>query len=187
MSREFPDFIDPWRLADGGKAIGGTIPLARLKRLQPLLDSQEGEAVFKLQFAYDEQRRATVKVEVSAPLTLICQRSLEPFIQNVHQHSLLQIIADAGEQANLSDQEEFVLVEEGRLAVADLVEDELILAVPQVPRNPEFDEVLKEHDGTGDGTGDVEGEQQPTRHSAVENAEGRQRPFESLAELMKNR
>jgi uncharacterized protein len=186
MSREFPDFIDPWRLADGGKSIGGTIPLARLKRLQPLLESQKGEAVFKLQFAYDEQRRATVKVEVSAPLTLICQRSLEPFTQNVHQHSLLQIIADAGEQANLSDQEEFVLVQEGRLAVADLVEDELILAVPQIPRNPEFEEVLKDRVDAGDVAEDVGGEQQPTGHSADENAEGRQRPFESLAELMKN-
>ncbi len=169
MSREFPDFVEPWRLADGRREIGGTIPLARLKRLLPLLSSPQGEADFRLRFGYDAQQRATVWVEVSAPLTLLCQASLEPYTEKVHQRSVLLIIADAAEQANLSDQEEFVLVEEGRMTVSDLVEDELLLAIPQVPRNPNLN---------------VETGNRSISESAPDEPETR-RPFASLAELMK--
>lgn len=169
MSREFPDFVEPWRLADGRRSIGGTISLVRFKRLLPLLASSKGDATFRLNFGYDAQQRACVTVEVSAPLTLVCQASLEPYVEEVRQRSVLLIIADAAEQANLSEQEEFVLVEEGRLAVADLVEDELLLAVPQVPRNPDRAAEKKIVDEMAAGPPD----------------EQVRRPFESLAEMMK--
>ena len=178
MSREFPDFIDPWRLAAGNKAIGGTIALSRLKRLEPLLASSEGEATFRVRFGYDAHRRANASVKVEAPLTLMCQSSLKPYTEQVNQRSQLLIIGEPDEQATLSDQEEFILVEEGRMAVADLVEDELLLAVPQIPRNPELETILESTTGEDEPDG-VE--------SSQDSNEGRQRPFESLAELMKNR
>lgn len=178
MSREFPDFIDPWRLAAGNKEIGGTIPLARLTRLVSLLDSPEGEASFSIRFGFDEQRRARAVVTVEASLTLICQASLKPYTEHVQQNSQLLILGDAAEQANLSDHEEFVLVEEGRVATADLVEDELLLAVPQVPRNPDLQVILAST------SGEIVNEANSQNGNSVE---GRQRPFESLAELMKDR
>ncbi len=191
MSREFPDFIDPWRAADGERQIAGTMPLARLKRLVPLLavadgDAVAGEASFSLQFGYDAQRRASVEVEVAAELPLMCQRSLKPYMESVAQHSVLQIIAEASEQQLLSDEEEFVLVEEGRLAVADLVEDELLLAVPQVPRNPEVGEVLSSTTA-GDEVGNQGGLDAGREASAEEPGGKRQRPFAGLAEMMKQK
>ena len=179
MSREFPDFVDPWRSADGDRVLGGTIALKRMKRLTPLLASDEGEASFELRFGRDEQHRATVDVTVAAALMLVCQRSLEPYTEQVRQQTLLQIIAELEEQALLSSGEDFVLIDEGRIAVADLVEDELLLAVPQVPRNPEITAVKKTTVGASDD--DAGGAQSTDRQ------EGRQRPFESLAKLMKNR
>ncbi|MDX1554966.1 MAG: YceD family protein [Xanthomonadales bacterium] len=177
MSREFPDYVDPWRAADGGRHVGGTIPLARFSRLLPLLASSEGEARFSLQFGYDAQRRPTVAVEVSAPLELVCQRSLEPYIEEVGQASVLQVIATPSEQALLSGDEEFVLVEEGRMAVAELVEDELLLAVPQVPRNPALEPVRL---STGE-------EDTSAVAEAGDPGKGRrQKPFAALADMMKN-
>ncbi len=178
MSREFPDYVDPWRAADGRRNIGGTLPLTRFSRLRPLLASDEGEARFSLHFGHDAQRRPTVRVKVSAPLTLLCQRSLEPYIAQVDQESLLQIIGAPSEQALLSDEEEFVLVDEGRMAVAELVEDELLLAVPQVPRNPDLEPV--QHSTAGKET-------TAAAEADDRNQEARQRPFESLAEMMKNK
>ena len=179
MSREFPDFIHPWRAADGDRVLGGTIPLRRMKRLTALLASDEGEAEFELRFGYDEQRRAKVNVTVQAALMLVCQRSLEPYIEQVRQQTLLLVIADQEEQALLSNDEEFVLVTEGGIAVADLVEDELLLAVPQIPRNPEVTEVRK--------TTLSEGNDDPGEVKGGDREEKRQSPFGSLAELMKNR
>ena len=182
MSREFPDFVDPWRAADGSRHIGGSIPLARMRRLRPLLASDRGDAHFSLQFGYDAQRRATVEVEVRAPLELLCQRSLEPYIEQVAQFSVLQVIGAVAEQALLSGEEEFVLVEDGRVAVLELVEDELLLAVPQVPRNPALDPVSVSTAGDARHEHDKE-------HELSSDAQkgGKQRPFESLAELMKNK
>lgn len=176
MSREFPDYVDPWRAADGGRLIAGTIPLARFSRLMPLLASGEGEAGFKIQFGYDAQRRPTIAVDVTAPLSLICQRSLEPYIEQVEQSSVLQVIGSPSEQRLLSDDEEFVLVEEGRLAIAELVEDELLLAVPQVPRNPDLEPV--QH---------FTGQEELNEAASTEGADGneRRRPFAGLAEMMK--
>ena len=179
MSREFPDFIDPWRAADGGRRIGGTIPLARLKRLRPLLASDEGEASFDMQFGFDQQRRATVKLEVSAPLKLICQRTLEPYVEPVTQRSVLQIIGDPAEQALLSAEEEFVLVEDGPLSVANLIEDELLLAVPAVPRSPDSGRVWQSTAAENEQGTAVSGERGDDA--------SRQHPFELLAELLKNR
>lgn len=177
MSREFPDFIDPWRAAEGGRRIAGTIPLARLKRLGPLLASSEGEARFEMQFGFDEQRRVTVSVHVSSPLSLTCQRSLEPYVELISQNSVLQVIGSEAEQALLSGEEEYILAEEGRLAVADIIEDELLLAIPQVPRNPEIDRVWKSTAGDRAAQAGDPGER--------DEGGGRQHPFESLADLMK--
>lgn len=191
MSREFPDFIEPWRAADGARQIAGTLPLARLKRLVPLLALEnggkaEGEVTFGLEFGYDPQRRACVEVEVSAQLPLMCQRSLKPYTESISQHSVLVIISEASEQQLLSDDEEFLLVDEGRLAVADLVEDELLLAIPQVPRNPEVDAVIATT-ATGDELDDQGGLEADHGATSAKESGERQRPFEGLADMMKQK
>lgn len=174
MSREFPDFIDPWRAAEGKKRFYGTIPLHRMKRLGPLLEAAELSAAFEAEFAFDRQRRVTVKITVEALLTLMCQRSLEPFEFPVSQTSCLQVISGPQDQALLSDSEEFVTAESGRLAILDLVEDELLLAVPQVPRNPNID-VVESYDAPSQHREGIADQTQSTTR----------KPFERLAELMK--
>ena len=63
-----------------------------------------------------------------------------------------------------------------RLALAELVEEELLLAVPQVPRNPE----LEEDAGNFELSADVKVED-----SSAQEKEQTHRPFEGLAGLMK--
>ena len=54
---------------------------------------------------------------------------------------------DLAEQEMMPESYEPVLVENGRLALVELVEDELLLGVPQVPRNPDVAEVALSTDG----------------------------------------
>jgi uncharacterized protein len=189
MSREFPDFVDPWRAAEGGRRIGGTIPLSRMKRLAPMLASDAGEVEFELIFRFDAQRRPGVVVEVAAPLKLMCQRSLEPYTEQVRQRSELQIIGSPEEQALLADDEEFVVTESGRLSVADIVEDELLLAVPQIPRNPDVGSVwsTSAEDSASGGQNGAGESRRSVRNEGESGREDRQRPFEALAEMMKNK
>lgn len=171
MSREFPDFVDPWKAADGQRGFDGTVPLARLKRLLPLLApiAAGDVAAFSARFGRDDQGQVTIDLRVEAALPLVCQRSMEPYREPVRRRSLLAVIEDRAQEDTLPGHYEPVLVEHGRLALAELVEDELLLALPEVPRNPEVAEVWVSTAGT-----EVEETEDERRH----------RPFEGLAELM---
>ena len=186
MSREFPDYVDPWKAADGRRVFQGTMPLSRMKRLRPLLAEQapgaSGDerdeapgpcvAAFSARFGHDQQGIVTVDIEVDARLPLVCQRSLEPYLERVKRHSLLAVIEDMAEQDLLPENYEPVWVENGRLALLDLVEDELLLGIPAVPRNPETEEI------------ELSTDDEVHAPSGAEDDET-QRPFERLASLMK--
>jgi len=139
MSLEYPDWLDPRKAAEGRRRYEGTMPIARMQRLAPLLANATGEARFSADFEFDQQARVTIHIEVQADLVLQCQLSLEPYTESIQRSSTLGVIGDITEESLLSENYEPVLVQHGRLALLDLVEDELILAMPQVPRNPHLD------------------------------------------------
>lgn len=125
-----PDFADPWRLCALGKVYEGTVQLAELPRLAPLLTSTEGEAAFVLAFDMDADRRPAVRVQVESRLPLQCQRCLGTVTWDVDAASRLVVVAGPDEAARLPDEVDPLLVEDGQLALRTLIEDELILAVP---------------------------------------------------------
>jgi len=197
MSREFPDWLDPWKAADGRRTFAGTMPLKRLERLTPLLAPVEAgaglaadvdagragdwpDARFSATFGHDSQGMVVIDLRVESRLPLVCQRSLEPYFEPVQRHSVLAVVRSMAEQELVPEHYEPVLAEQGRLALQDLVEDELLLAIPQVPRNPDTAAVRQSTEagsgesaaGDGRGSGDA--------------AEPTHKPFEGLAELMKS-
>ena len=141
MSREFPDWVSPWKAAEGNRIYQGTIALAKMSRLVPLLSAPEGEASFEARFARDGLGFATIRLEVSADLPLVCQASLESYQQPVERISTLAAILDLEDQDRLPGHYDAVWVESGRIEFLELVQDELILAVPQVPRKPGLEQV----------------------------------------------
>jgi uncharacterized protein len=136
VSRDFPDWINPWNAAEGRRIFEGTLPLERFTRLAGLLAETRGLASFQASFELDGERRPVIDLEVSADLPLTCQASLETYLEPVSRKTLLGVVASADEIELLPSHYEPVLVEEGRLAMARLVEDELLLGLPQVPRKP---------------------------------------------------
>lgn len=141
MSREFPDWISPGRAAEGKRVFSGTIPLLRMKRLAALLVDAQGAASFIAAFRINLDKRVIIDLQVEAVLPLICQASLEVYDEQVKRHSELAVIEHDYEQADLPENCEPVQTENGRLAIAILVEDELLLGLPQIPRNPGLQKV----------------------------------------------
>ena len=141
MSREYPDWISPNRAAEGKRIFSGTIPLARMKRLAALLVDAKGEASFTAAFRIDLDQRIIIDLQVEAALPLICQASLDVYDERVNRNSELVVIDEDVEQSELPENYEPVLTENGRLAIASLVEDELLLALPQIPRKPGLEQV----------------------------------------------
>jgi uncharacterized protein len=126
------DRADPWRLAAQGGTLTGRVALASLPRLAPALVGPS-DADYRLAFHLDTEHRAVVSGWVRAELTVRCQRCLEPLTVAVDSQFELAVVRGLDEAARLPDAYEPVLAEDGWLRSMDLVEDELLLALPTVP------------------------------------------------------
>ncbi|MGA8278572.1 MAG: YceD family protein [Rhodanobacteraceae bacterium] len=107
-----------------------------MPRLCELLASFGGDVTYDLEFGNDALGTASLAVRVEAGLPLVCQRTLRIYIQSVTVDQRLGLIVDAGQEDALLEGYEPVLMVDGRICLHDVVEDELILAVPLVPLSP---------------------------------------------------
>lgn len=168
MSAHVPETLDVWRMVAGRRSLEGRVPLAAFRRLDGLLTDAQGDVGFAMQFDRDALQVPYVELTIDAALPLECQRSLQRFLFPVSMVQRLGLIRDEAEEAALPPEMEALLVpEDGILRTLDLVEDELVLAVPAVPMNPELPA--------------VELEAQPQQEELA-----KANPFAGLASLKKN-
>ena len=160
MSAGLPESIDVWRAAGAGRVYEGQVELTRLTRLLPSLTDGAGSCDFRIEFSRDAGSQASARVIAAAELPLLCQRSLERFLYPVAIDQILGLIRDEADEAGLLPEVEPVLVaDNGMMRLLDLLEDELILALPVLPARPGTQPV--EHDA---GAEDVELEGDPLPH-----------------------
>lgn len=135
MLPQLPEQADPRRLCEQGKRFEGRVALNSLDRLVPLLTSSEGEAAFQLIFDRDEHNRSRIRGHVTAELQLRCQRCMQSMRLPVDVDFTLSPVKGLGEAEALPEEYDPLLLEERLLHPMDLVEDELILAIPPAPRH----------------------------------------------------
>ncbi len=143
MPVNVPEIMDVWRMVAAKRSFEGSLPLSGLERVRDLLLDTGGEVSFALQFDSDPLLKLPyAELRIDAELPLECQRSLQKFLFPVHIVQRLGLIRDEAEEAGLPAEYEALLVpEDGMLRVLDLVEDELVLAVPAIPMDPRSDAV----------------------------------------------
>lgn len=139
---QVPETLDAWRMVAARRQFEGRVPLSALARLEPSLADADGECRFTLEFGQDPLQVPFVELAIETGLPLVCQRSLERFVFPVKTVQRLGLIRDEAEEAALPPGYEPLLVpEDGQLRPLDLVEDELVLALPVVPVAPDSDPV----------------------------------------------
>lgn len=157
MSVTLPESVDAWRMVSARRSFEGKLPIATLRRLCEALAGTDGEVNYELDFGRDSLGVSYVDVRAKASLTLLCQRTLEPFVMPVMLDARLGLIRQESDEAGLPpDCEPLLVAENGRLNPADVIEDELLLALPLVPVNPDSslpDEVTG-HELEGDSAGE---------------------------------
>ena len=118
----------------------GRLPLSAFDRLRDSLFDAQGEVRFALAFDRDALQVPYVELRIEAQLPLECQRSLRRFELPLRLVQRLGLIRDEADEAGLPEGYEPLLVPaDGMLRSAELVEDELILAVPVVAVAPGTD------------------------------------------------
>ena len=117
------------------------MPLAALPRLVPYLASAQGNVDFELEFGKDGLGVAYAHVRANTALPLVCQRTLDVFELPVAIDARLGLITSEADEAGLPPGYEPLLTTDGSLHPSDVIEDELILAVPVVPVKPGTEQV----------------------------------------------
>jgi uncharacterized protein len=136
MSKALTQRIDPISAADKGRTFEGSVDLSSLPRLVPMLADEKGEARFWLRFMR-EGRLPVVQGTVGAELLVQCQCCLKPMALAVDQSFLLGVVESLDAVDTLPDGMEPVLIDgaDPGVTVLELVEDELLLALPHVTQH----------------------------------------------------
>ena len=144
-SREFdPLRLDVAALAKGGERLGGTWPLETLERLAASVlpgSAAASPAVAwhlagELRAAKGSEPQVWLHASASAEVRLECQRCLKPMIEALRAERSFLFVNGEDVAAELdADSEDDVLALTRALDARELVEDELLLALPIVPRH----------------------------------------------------
>jgi uncharacterized protein len=112
----------------------GSLPIARLTRLAGCLASPTGELKVDLQAGTDAGGAPYLRGSVSGDVTLLCQRCLSEFVQPLVVPVNLRLVHSDADEARLMHESEPYQVVGDRLPLQELVEDEVMLALPLAPR-----------------------------------------------------
>lgn len=136
MPERLPEVVDPVAFSEKGRRLAGSIPVSRLDRLEGLVLDPSGQVEVELVFS-KSGRIPVVEGTVKAQLTLECQCCLSPIDWPVESHLNLGIVSSVDAAVALPERLEALMVDPGaEVALADIVQDELLLAIPAVPQHP---------------------------------------------------
>ena len=132
MTRRLPEEIDPYRLARFGETLRGGLAIARMRRLADMLYRRDGEVEIELRFEQTESGQVYVRGAIVGTLELVCQRCLEgmPFDLDIKVN--LALVGSNRGARTLNAGHDPLVVSDGSLLLTEMVEDELILALPLV-------------------------------------------------------
>jgi len=114
----------------------GTILVERLPRLVASLASAAGTLDVRLRAGKEIARPPFLRGEIRGELQLICQRCLEIFNWPLLAKVDLRLVRSEGEESKYLQDYEPYLIEDDRLPMHEMVEDEVLLALPLSPRCP---------------------------------------------------
>lgn len=112
----------------------GSVPLSKLSRLRDAAAEGNGVVNVSLQFGRDAERRVHVSGQLDAQLPLTCQRCLQSYDWHQTVDVDWVLVSSEAEESRLLKECEPVLIEDDTLYLQDLLQDEVLLAVPLVPR-----------------------------------------------------
>jgi uncharacterized protein len=172
MSEPWSQLSDVDRLADRQADIAFEIPLGQLPRVRTLLASSAGKVSGVAHFRREAGFRVA-ELEWSGVANLICQRCLEPMQWPVGGAARVALVMAESEADRVPQEFETMLAPENRIRVRDLVEEEMLLALPLAPLHADLRECIGAQP------------EADTKPEAPAAAEDTQRPFERLGELLK--
>ena len=140
MSAALPAQLDPWQAVAREAAFAGSLALTDLPRLREVLVGEAlataAPATFASAVRRDEAGRPVVLGWVRALLPLECQRCLGVVEHSVDAPIRLMLMQGSNLAKDPPEPYEALPVIDDRVRPAELIEDELLLSLPQIPTHP---------------------------------------------------
>lgn len=133
MLNSLPVTIDPIRLADTETRLAGCLAVESMERLNALCIDNQAQVHVDLQFGRDAARRRHMHGTITATVDVVCQRCLHSMTVTLKLEPSLLLVAA---EDTVSWAEEEYLVSTASLALSEVVEDELLLALPMISLHP---------------------------------------------------
>jgi uncharacterized protein len=121
-------------LADAAQRVELLVPVEKLDRIASRLSCRSGVVIGSVAFTR-EQGRIIAEVALTVTLEVRCERCLELMQLPVASQSRVALISSEAEVDAVPPELETALAPEGKMRLADLVEEELLLALPAAPRH----------------------------------------------------
>ncbi|MGZ8927488.1 MAG: YceD family protein [Methylobacter sp.] len=134
MLARLPEYIDPLHLADKRGELKGQIPVSSLDRLADVLFNDTGVVTVDLFFGR-EGRLAKVEGQIEAVLELKCQSCLQAVQWPVKNTVKLGIVTSIDQADRLPEDYEPLLVDDEKILLKNIIEDELLLVLPAFPKH----------------------------------------------------
>ena len=125
-----PQYVDPRRLSIQGKTLTGSVDVNLCSRFKEAVKEISSIIDTSLSFYLDEQGRKIVNIRALGTVKVICQRCLSSMPLQLECDTILCIAWSEEEAVALPKNLEAWIVPEDKGNLIDLIEDELLLALP---------------------------------------------------------
>ena len=122
-------------LADREGVLSGELQLSKLTRLVGMLHSDAGSVRASLRFGQRRDGRWVVELTYTAAVQFTCQRCLEPFRHELAGCANVVLVDAESAPAEAPEGPEAFELADGQFSPAELIEDELIVSMPLVPKH----------------------------------------------------
>ena len=131
--------IDAFEFGRGKDRRDGEVAVAELPRLAQECVDTSGFLRWEIVGGTHTSGHAQLVMHVAGDVQLVCQRCLRPFAYPILSASTLVLARDEAQadqiEAMLDDEALDVIVGSAAMNLADLIEDEALLAIPQAPKH----------------------------------------------------
>jgi len=132
-----PERVDHRKLANQAGLIEGMLPIQYFHRFGEMLVVSEGDVYLRLEFSEGDFGSTSVNGSAATVVCLICENCMQQFRRQVSCDVALQVVSDESKLERLLEVGDAIVAPDKVISVAELVEDELILAMPMIPRHEE--------------------------------------------------
>jgi uncharacterized protein len=130
-----PNFIHPSKLARQNGCLKGAVPSDQMSRLRPLLVADLEPVELIVQGGVDAEGYSYVRCVFTAMLKLKCQRCLRSVEHKADVDSWLVPVDNELDGGQLPEHYDPLVTNDKLASLSDMVEDELLLSLPVVPRH----------------------------------------------------